>query len=217
MIRSGCLEFRGGRERQHTTAAGRGKRSLSSAGKICCYSLAWPGMLLIGELRWSYWDGLHTHMGIRRGCVATTLFLLQVTSIPGKLWSVLCRGLGSAVALLHSSKCTGLRGKWNLGSTRDQVFWGLQILVHLRVAALCFEKSKEFSILSRPDLIDFDKLKKSNAHYNLQNAFNLAEQHLGLTKLLDPEGKNSCSFSTLQLFVGSFLPPLLGAGHSSLC
>ncbi|XP_075330315.1 spectrin beta chain, non-erythrocytic 1-like isoform X2 [Odontesthes bonariensis] len=39
----------------------------------------------------------------------------------------------------------------------------------------------------RPDLIDFDKLKKSNAHYNLQNAFNQAEQHLGLTKLLDPE------------------------------
>lgn len=45
-------------------------------------------------------------------------------------------------------------------------------------------------ILYRPDLIDFDKLKKSNAHYNLQNAFNLAEQHLGLTKLLDPEGKD---------------------------
>lgn len=43
-------------------------------------------------------------------------------------------------------------------------------------------------LLFRPDLIDFDKLKKSNAHYNLQNAFNLAEQHLGLTKLLDPEG-----------------------------
>ncbi|XP_063730288.1 spectrin beta chain, non-erythrocytic 1 isoform X2 [Eleginops maclovinus] len=39
----------------------------------------------------------------------------------------------------------------------------------------------------RPDLIDFDKLKKSNAHHNLQNAFNLAEQHLGLTKLLDAE------------------------------
>uniref|UniRef100_G3Q8U6 Spectrin beta, non-erythrocytic 1 n=1 Tax=Gasterosteus aculeatus aculeatus TaxID=481459 RepID=G3Q8U6_GASAC len=39
----------------------------------------------------------------------------------------------------------------------------------------------------RPDLVDFDKLKKSNAHYNLQNAFNLAEQHLGVTQLLDPE------------------------------
>ncbi|KAI4797192.1 hypothetical protein KUCAC02_025266, partial [Chaenocephalus aceratus] len=37
----------------------------------------------------------------------------------------------------------------------------------------------------RPDLIDFDKLKKSNAHHNLQNAFNLGEQHLGLYKLLD--------------------------------
>ncbi|XP_033991859.1 spectrin beta chain, non-erythrocytic 1 isoform X1 [Trematomus bernacchii] len=39
----------------------------------------------------------------------------------------------------------------------------------------------------RPDLIDFDKLKKSNAHHNLQNAFNLGEQHLGLYKLLDAE------------------------------
>ncbi|XP_078452118.1 spectrin beta chain, non-erythrocytic 1-like isoform X1 [Lampetra planeri] len=39
----------------------------------------------------------------------------------------------------------------------------------------------------RPDLIEFDKLKKSNAHHNLQNAFNIAEQKLGLTKLLDPE------------------------------
>ncbi|TMS14199.1 Spectrin beta chain, non-erythrocytic 1 [Larimichthys crocea] len=40
----------------------------------------------------------------------------------------------------------------------------------------------------RPDLIEFDNLKRSNAHYNLQNAFNVAEKELGLTKLLDPEG-----------------------------
>uniref|UniRef100_A0A8C4N5U4 Spectrin beta chain n=1 Tax=Eptatretus burgeri TaxID=7764 RepID=A0A8C4N5U4_EPTBU len=39
----------------------------------------------------------------------------------------------------------------------------------------------------RPDLLNYDKLKKSNAHHNLQNAFNVAEQTLGLTKLLDPE------------------------------
>lgn len=44
------------------------------------------------------------------------------------------------------------------------------------------------SCFFRPDLIDFESLKKSNALYNLQNAFNVAEQHLGLTKLLDPEG-----------------------------
>ncbi|XP_078720706.1 spectrin beta chain, non-erythrocytic 1-like isoform X1 [Lampetra fluviatilis] len=42
----------------------------------------------------------------------------------------------------------------------------------------------------RPDLIDYERLKKSNAHHNLQNAFNLAEQKLGLTKLLDPEDIN---------------------------
>mgnify|MGYP002507365356 CR=1 FL=1 len=44
------------------------------------------------------------------------------------------------------------------------------------------------SLPPRPDLLDFESLKKCNAHYNLQNAFNLAEKELGLTKLLDPEG-----------------------------
>ncbi|XP_067895582.1 spectrin beta chain, non-erythrocytic 1-like isoform X1 [Heterodontus francisci] len=39
----------------------------------------------------------------------------------------------------------------------------------------------------RPDLVDFKKLKQSNATYNLQQSFNIAEQQLGVTKLLDPE------------------------------
>ncbi|KAG8228277.1 hypothetical protein J437_LFUL006245 [Ladona fulva] len=39
----------------------------------------------------------------------------------------------------------------------------------------------------RPDLIQFDRLSKSNAMYNLNNAFTVAEDKLGLTKLLDPE------------------------------
>uniref|UniRef100_A0A8C6QQU4 Spectrin beta chain n=1 Tax=Nannospalax galili TaxID=1026970 RepID=A0A8C6QQU4_NANGA len=41
----------------------------------------------------------------------------------------------------------------------------------------------------RPDLVDFSKLTKSNANYNLQRAFRTAEQHLGLARLLDPEGE----------------------------
>ncbi|CAB1332984.1 unnamed protein product [Coregonus sp. 'balchen'] len=45
----------------------------------------------------------------------------------------------------------------------------------------------------RPDVIEFDTLKRSNAHYNLQNAFNTAENKLGLTKLLDPEGESGRS------------------------
>jgi len=39
----------------------------------------------------------------------------------------------------------------------------------------------------RPDLIQYEKLSHSNAMYNLNNAFNLAESKLGLTKLLDAE------------------------------
>uniref|UniRef100_A0A8D0PYB6 Spectrin beta chain n=1 Tax=Sus scrofa TaxID=9823 RepID=A0A8D0PYB6_PIG len=42
----------------------------------------------------------------------------------------------------------------------------------------------------RPDLVDFSKLTKSNANYNLQRAFRTAEQHLGLARLLDPEDVN---------------------------
>lgn len=43
--------------------------------------------------------------------------------------------------------------------------------------------------LPRPDLVDLSKLTKSNANYNLQRAFRTAEQHLGLARLLDPEGE----------------------------
>lgn len=39
----------------------------------------------------------------------------------------------------------------------------------------------------RPDLIQYDRLSKSNAIHNLNNAFNVAEKELGLTRLLDPE------------------------------
>uniref|UniRef100_A0A1I7XMH6 Spectrin beta chain n=1 Tax=Heterorhabditis bacteriophora TaxID=37862 RepID=A0A1I7XMH6_HETBA len=42
----------------------------------------------------------------------------------------------------------------------------------------------------RPDLIDYDNLQKSNAVYNLQNAFDTAEQQLGLAKFLDAEDVN---------------------------
>ncbi|XP_064621468.1 spectrin beta chain-like isoform X3 [Lineus longissimus] len=39
----------------------------------------------------------------------------------------------------------------------------------------------------RPDLIQYEKLHKSNPMYNLENAFGVAEDRLGLTRLLDPE------------------------------
>ena len=41
----------------------------------------------------------------------------------------------------------------------------------------------------RPDLIEYNKLNKGNPMYNLNNAFNVAEEKLGLTRLLDAEGK----------------------------
>lgn len=42
----------------------------------------------------------------------------------------------------------------------------------------------------RPDLIDYNKLTKVQPVQNLNNVFNVAEQKLGLMKLLDPEGES---------------------------
>ena len=41
----------------------------------------------------------------------------------------------------------------------------------------------------RADIIEYNKLSKNNPNYNLNNAFNVAEEKLGLTRLLDAEGK----------------------------
>jgi spectrin beta len=43
-------------------------------------------------------------------------------------------------------------------------------------------------------LIQYEKLQKSNALYNLNNAFEVAEDKLGLTRLLDPEGLSTIDF-----------------------
>lgn len=39
----------------------------------------------------------------------------------------------------------------------------------------------------RPDLLDFDSLDKSDRHRNTQLAFDVAEEHLNIPKLLDVE------------------------------
>jgi len=40
----------------------------------------------------------------------------------------------------------------------------------------------------RPDLIEYNKLTKANPLQSLNNAFNVADQKLGLTPLLEAEG-----------------------------
>ena len=42
----------------------------------------------------------------------------------------------------------------------------------------------------RPDLIQYDRLSKSNAMHNLNNAFDVADREFGLVKLLDAEDVN---------------------------
>ncbi|XP_048121349.1 spectrin beta chain, non-erythrocytic 4-like isoform X3 [Alosa alosa] len=66
--------------------------------------------------------------------------------------------------------------------------------VNIHNFTTCWRDGLAFNALihrHRPDLIEFHKLARSNATHNLQQAFNVAEQNLGLTKLLDPEDVNT--------------------------
>ncbi|CAL8334582.1 unnamed protein product, partial [Boreogadus saida] len=66
--------------------------------------------------------------------------------------------------------------------------------VNIQNFTTCWRDGLAFNALihrHRPDLIEFNKLTRSNATHNLQQAFNIAEQSLGLTKLLDPEDVNT--------------------------
>ena len=45
-----------------------------------------------------------------------------------------------------------------------------------------------FLFICRPDLIPYNKLSKANPVANLNNAFNTAEDKLGIASLLDAEG-----------------------------
>jgi len=40
----------------------------------------------------------------------------------------------------------------------------------------------------RPELINMDTVAMSSPRANLENAFNMAEVHFGIPRLLDPEG-----------------------------
>lgn len=48
-----------------------------------------------------------------------------------------------------------------------------------------------------PELVDLSQLPKNTSRVNLENAFTTAEVHLGIPRLLDPEGNTNCCCSIL--------------------
>jgi len=78
--------------------------------------------------------------------------------------------------------------------------------------------------MCRPDLIEYNKLTKVVPTYNLNNAFNVAEDRLGLTRLLDPEGRlfqpcrfvNSTSILYVSVELGLSVKKLHNSGISCL-
>uniref|UniRef100_A0A8C8AIR1 Spectrin beta chain n=1 Tax=Otus sunia TaxID=257818 RepID=A0A8C8AIR1_9STRI len=79
-------------------------------------------------------------------------------------------------------------------SARDALLLWCQMKTYPHVSITNFTSSWKdglaFNALihkHRPELVDFQNLTKSNARHNLEHAFSVAERHLGITPLLDPE------------------------------
>lgn len=51
----------------------------------------------------------------------------------------------------------------------------------------------------RPELVDMDVVRKRSNRENLEEAFSVAENELGIPRLLDPEGTNTTYFSSKSL------------------
>ena len=56
-------------------------------------------------------------------------------------------------------------------------------------------------VVCRPELIDYQQIRRQEPKENLQLAFALAEQEFGITPLLDPEGRLLASFAQVSLGV----------------
>lgn len=57
-----------------------------------------------------------------------------------------------------------------------------------------------FQPISRSDLFEYSSLQGNHHFKNLEHAFNVAEEKLGIKKLLDPQGKEKVSyFQQLEL------------------
>lgn len=57
-----------------------------------------------------------------------------------------------------------------------------------------------FAFTFRPELFSWDKVTKMSPVERLENAFNTAKNHLGIEKLLDPEGGIQLFYSTRSFF-----------------
>ena len=53
----------------------------------------------------------------------------------------------------------------------------------------------------RPELVDMSVLAENSSHANLEHAFTTAEEHLGIPRLLDVEGKKNVTMMMIHFFI----------------
>ena len=79
--------------------------------------------------------------------------------------------------------------------------------VHIKDFADSWQSGLGFNALihyHRPDLINFAKLDQRNKEYNLTNAFTVAEKHLGITPLLDPDDMSKPDEMSIITYISTY-------------
>lgn len=57
--------------------------------------------------------------------------------------------------------------------------------------------------IENPELLNYDNFQKDNSVENLSTAFELAEKHMGVPKLLDPNVSLFFFYKLINFFIGS--------------
>lgn len=79
------------------------------------------------------------------------------------------------------------------------ILW--QLLGFLLSAKICSDMVRLLYVCLRPNLIDMSKVYRQTNLENLEQAFSVAERELGVTRLLDPEGKLDHSLRLSNFFI----------------
>ncbi|XP_054653191.1 spectrin beta chain, erythrocytic isoform X2 [Dunckerocampus dactyliophorus] len=111
--------------------------------------------------------------------------------ILGLIWTIILRFQIQDIIME-----TGQADKKQTRSAKDALLLWCQMKtagypnVNITDFTTCWKDGMAFNALihkHRPDLVDFNNLKRSNPTHNLHNAFSVAEKQLGVAQLLDPE------------------------------
>ncbi|CAN8009783.1 unnamed protein product [Ixodes pacificus] len=134
----------------------------------------------------------------------------------GLIWTIILRFAIQDISVEEMTAKEGLL-LWCQRKTAPYKNVNVQNFHLRRVRLCCWKDGLAFCALihrHRPDLLDYGKLKKENPLDNLNLAFDVAEKHLNIPRMLDAEDMNSTAMPderAIMTYVSSYYHTFAGA------